>query len=284
MQRTVSFIRLLNLADKSSVDVTVTKLCAQENLKTTELLRELAFNLGTIDLFKEFIQQEQLESQLFTEMKLREIIASLYSIAIRVGGSYQVRCRASSGWHDILQHLVSKSYDDLHDLVDLLDSTSIISNDDQIIPCYSLKDAMNLVSSYTECEYEIVSQKWSEGTCKDIEIFGPGNPQMAKAAYTLLDDGIIKKAEYGGIRQLKVTPKYFCLDHPWRWADIPFGSIGWRMGGGEDYLEDWFDFWDEIDEERAMLYARLVKPPKSWNEWFSERIKEKRERHNMSLE
>ncbi len=280
MHRVITFIRLLNLSNKSTMDTTIEKMRSREVLNAAELVKELAFNIGTTSLFKEFIEQQQLTDLSLTEKSMTGIIDSLYSVAIRAGGSYRVKCRACSGWHEILTYLVSMGYDDLHDLVDLLDSTSITGKDGNRLPCYSLKDAMNLVSSYTGNEYEIVSQRWVEGAGKDIKTFGPGNPQMAKAAYTLIDDGVIKKAEYGAVRQIGVTPKYFCLEPPWRWADIPFGSIGWRMGGGEDYLEDWFDFWDEIDQKRAVTYARLVEPPESWREWFSERIMEKKKRHN----
>ncbi len=284
MERVISFIRLLNLSDKSTVDRTIEKICLLENIETSELVKELVFHIGTIDLIGEFIEQQRVKHVLPTRKSMTEIIDALYLAAIRAGGSYRVRCRACSGWHEILKYLVSKGYNDLHDLVNLLDSTLITTNDGRLLPCYSLKDAMNLVSSYTINDYEIVLARWSEGTFKDIEMFGSGNPQIAKATYLLLDDGVVKKVKYGRTGQIGVTQKYFYLDPPWKWADIPFRSIGWRMGDGEDYLDNWFDFWNEIDEKRAKVYYRLIKPPQLWKKWFLERMKEKIESHNKTLE
>lgn len=54
------------------------------------------------------------------------------------------------------------------------------------------------------------------------------------------------------------------LKHP----EIPAGSIGWRMGVGEDYLLDWFDWFVGQDEvTRAAVASRFAEPP-GWEGFY----------------
>jgi hypothetical protein len=55
------------------------------------------------------------------------------------------------------------------------------------------------------------------------------------------------------------------MEPPWlKYPDRPAGSIGWRMGGGEDYLaqfEEWFRSLSHTEQE---VYARTNPPPRAW--------------------
>ncbi|AHI33371.1 hypothetical protein AU15_19040 [Marinobacter salarius] len=52
---------------------------------------------------------------------------------------------------------------------------------------------------------------------------------------------------------------------PWlQYPDMPLGSIGWRMGAGEDYwyrFVDWYGRLTELERER---YRRRYPKPESW--------------------
>jgi hypothetical protein len=66
------------------------------------------------------------------------------------------------------------------------------------------------------------------------------------------------------------------LEPPWaRCPEIPQGSIGWRMGGGEDYLYRWFAFVREhwIDQASAMAYLRRHPPaPYRWRRFLMRQL------------
>jgi hypothetical protein len=55
------------------------------------------------------------------------------------------------------------------------------------------------------------------------------------------------------------------MEPPWlKHPNIPAGSIGWRMNGGEDYLarfEAWFGGLSATEQE---AYARANCPPQEW--------------------
>ena len=51
-------------------------------------------------------------------------------------------------------------------------------------------------------------------------------------------------------------------------------SIGWRMGGGEDYLIKWSEWWDaqKKDEPARIAYFARYMPPPRWLAWTAEAI------------
>lgn len=54
---------------------------------------------------------------------------------------------------------------------------------------------------------------------------------------------------------------------PWaHLPELPYGSLGWRMGTGEDYLRQWFAFLRTVPDHRALLrYLRRHPPaPHRW--------------------
>lgn len=62
------------------------------------------------------------------------------------------------------------------------------------------------------------------------------------------------------------------LEPPWAsFPEIPQGSIGWRMGDGEEYIYRWFDFVREhwLDQASAMAYLRRHPPaPVRWRSFL----------------
>ena len=56
---------------------------------------------------------------------------------------------------------------------------------------------------------------------------------------------------------------------PWQECpDIPMFSIGWRMGGGEDYMHDFHDWFDELSEDVKQQYIANNPEPEDWEHWW----------------
>ncbi|WP_422055387.1 hypothetical protein [Sphingomonas sp.] len=56
---------------------------------------------------------------------------------------------------------------------------------------------------------------------------------------------------------------------PWQmYPDIPFGSIGWRMGPGEDALCAFYQWFAELnDVDAAEFVASNPAPDDDWRDW-----------------
>jgi len=52
---------------------------------------------------------------------------------------------------------------------------------------------------------------------------------------------------------------------PWEvFPDMPFGSLGWRMGDGEGYLDDFLQWMYEQPEQELKQYFLINVPPAEW--------------------
>lgn len=55
------------------------------------------------------------------------------------------------------------------------------------------------------------------------------------------------------------------------WAafpDIPWGSIGWRMGSGEDYCGEWRGWYCKLDELDKRAYKNQWPEPEPWKGFY----------------
>ncbi len=61
--------------------------------------------------------------------------------------------------------------------------------------------------------------------------------------------------------------KKIILPHWLAYPEIPAGSIGWRMGGGEWYLMKSSEWYDNLDEDEKIEYQKLFPVPltRSWH-------------------
>lgn len=50
---------------------------------------------------------------------------------------------------------------------------------------------------------------------------------------------------------------------------IPWGSIGWRMGGGEEYWHNWSDWFKSMPEGECAAYATAWPEPSGWEGLYS---------------
>lgn len=66
----------------------------------------------------------------------------------------------------------------------------------------------------------------------------------------------------GQIAKLRATGD---LPPPWvTCPQIPYGSIGWRMGDGECVMCDWRDWMHGLSRERFVSYCQRHGPRESW--------------------
>ena len=48
------------------------------------------------------------------------------------------------------------------------------------------------------------------------------------------------------------------------YPNIPYGSIGWRMGYGEGYAMDFYSWFDKLEEDEKKKYREMFPEPKIW--------------------
>jgi hypothetical protein len=59
---------------------------------------------------------------------------------------------------------------------------------------------------------------------------------------------------------------------PWdAHPDIPAGSIGWRMGRGEEYLIEFDEWFARKHADAKQTYADKYPEPRAWNGFYSRR-------------
>lgn len=76
---------------------------------------------------------------------------------------------------------------------------------------------------------------------------------------------------------MKETNSNFSIKNPmpplWLMCpDIPNGSIGWRMGFGEDYQYEFYNWFNTLNKEEQEEYNKLFPEPKMWRAFEEKRI------------
>ena len=57
---------------------------------------------------------------------------------------------------------------------------------------------------------------------------------------------------------------------PWHvHPDIPFGSIGWRMGAGEDGYGSFYGWYAALTDSEATGFAAAHPEPEGWQGWYA---------------
>ena len=60
---------------------------------------------------------------------------------------------------------------------------------------------------------------------------------------------------------------------PWDvFPEIPFGSLGWRMGGGEFYMIRFNEWFSKLDKSKKEKYINKYPKPESWKSFYSYNI------------
>lgn len=63
---------------------------------------------------------------------------------------------------------------------------------------------------------------------------------------------------------------------PWlMYPEICNGSLGWRMGSGEYYIEEFIKWFKALSLEEQQLYKEMFPTPKGWMGWYNDDSSEK---------
>lgn len=69
-----------------------------------------------------------------------------------------------------------------------------------------------------------------------------------------------------------------CRPAPWqRFPEHPLGSLFWKMGGGEDWLDEWFEWFQTLSPLERREYLQLTHCPEAWQEAVEEMVQDEEE-------
>ncbi len=118
---------------------------------------------------------------------------------------------------------------------------------------------------------EIYELEYDDGSKDQIRITvggGPGLPggngYRASAAF------VWEKPQ--GIRHKESMPEEVKpsseREPPWKAFPEEPSSLRWRMGPGEDFIQEWLSFWRGLTREARKRYLLNHSPPREWSEWL----------------
>lgn len=59
------------------------------------------------------------------------------------------------------------------------------------------------------------------------------------------------------------------MEPPWlRHPDIPAGSIGWRMGRGEEYYDQFYQWFSALPAGEQAAFRRKYAEPRGWKGFY----------------
>jgi hypothetical protein len=60
------------------------------------------------------------------------------------------------------------------------------------------------------------------------------------------------------------------MEPPWvKHPDIPAGSIGWRMGDGEQYYDQFYRWFSALSASEQDAFAGANQPPSGWADLYT---------------
>ncbi len=63
------------------------------------------------------------------------------------------------------------------------------------------------------------------------------------------------------------------MNAPWiEYPELPFGSLGWRMGGGEGYLDMFLEWFYQQDKNSLDSFFAQYPPPDEWSKFFEQHL------------
>ena len=220
------FIQLLIQHPQNETVYFIDRISIEQQIPKHETLKQIIYSFGNKVYLDEEIRKADKKSKIDTE----RIVRDLFLLAMKDGGEYSIILKLNNRWNDLLIYLRSINYSNFYELVQML-SDEIMLNNNEKLTRYSLEDSIHIISSYWEKDSSVVNKQWLEGVQIHLGKNGPGNPKPSLASKKLVEDRKIKSAD--AAKRLvydSVMNIYFYLDPPWKKYDIPFGSIGWRMG------------------------------------------------------
>lgn len=214
------------------------------------------------------------------------------------------------GWGELLDSLSGRDELHIGDLITLLTTCKVELKSGTTVEPLSLDDAYDITSFLLQKERSEVIRLWFDSSFDDLGRFevqagavepGEGDDgrtilsdeeidrlltaiasgeqeesqlperEPSPLAQSLLELSSVKSVDFswqGAYRSFR--RRYLHLDPPWKAYDIPCGSIGWRMDGGEDYMAEWFQFIEDLTLWERERYFAHHHPPEEWQEWLEE--------------
>jgi hypothetical protein len=72
---------------------------------------------------------------------------------------------------------------------------------------------------------------------------------------------------------LASAPGQRALPPPWlEYPEVPYLSIGWRMGEGEGYMDRWFESFAGLSDSDADAYVRQYPEPGGWIGFYARQL------------
>jgi hypothetical protein len=60
------------------------------------------------------------------------------------------------------------------------------------------------------------------------------------------------------------------MEPPWvKHPDIPAGSVGWRMGDGEEYYNQFYRWFSALPAAEQDAYVSSNEPPSGWRDLYT---------------
>jgi N-glycosidase YbiA len=125
---------------------------------------------------------------------------------------------------------------------------------------YAVRDLLLSTGNATIVYHDPTDDYWADG--------GDGSGQnMLGQIYMEFRAALTKDGTFDELANPMVPP--------WeRHPEIPAGSIGWRMGYGEDYMSDWHKWFRGVSPMGRRRYAQSLNVPEAWENWAKHRFKD----------
>lgn len=195
--------------------------------------------------------------------------------ALKKGG--QIACEfrelddLPGGWGDVVKLIPDIKELDIEELVRLFKNYRIELVNEKIAPPLSIDDVLDIAAFLLQQDRTVLRKKWVKSTLgKTVE-----KDKFIPIVEFLLKLPEIRNITYHSeIVYYSSRRRFIHLDPPWKALDIPYGSIGWRMGGGEGYMSDWHEFMGGLDSWEREQYFAYHTPPSEWQEWYQNTVKD----------
>lgn len=184
-------------------------------------------------------------------------------------------------WCEVLEQLIAKGISDAATLCFLVRHNRVELKDGRRCEPLSLESAISTVATATGI---------SDIEMRQIVLCNPKSPRERydpvrtvarahEAAPLLAKVASVVRAEnaeppLAPLPSRLLQPGESPPHPPWKEFPEPPISMRWRMGPGEDYMDQWSSFWRGLTENEKREYFASNKPPSEWTEWAERRLRE----------
>lgn len=251
-------------------------VAAELNKPFEEFARTCISQNGTISLVETTLQNVSTCMQMLKRLPIgtewkssfndvpEQIVDAFFIIATQIGGRIMLPLEIAPGWKSLLEQLLSQGCSELGGLVSLVSDVAVELTSSQVIDPVCLNDACDSVAAVTGASSNTVLRAWLDG----LKFDRCDDEQLSEYAKKLENLSEVKSVR--DLRQVlyhSYRKRHVHLDPPWHALPITAGSMGWRMGGGEDYMTEWCEFWEHLTTTQQAIYFEYHRVPQDWKNW-----------------